>query len=129
MSTAKKKRKRKPPKFCPIHNVKLAYSPNSYGSHWHCPEDGCTVRCCGGDTSTPGDHETFEERKKAHAMFDPLWKGGYFGRRHQAYLWMQRTMGTDIHETHIGMFTAEQCRELCRQIEAMLTIATADGKT
>lgn len=127
MTATKKKRKRKPPKLCPIHNVTLRYSPNSYGAHWHCPEAGCTVRCWGGDTSTPGDRETFEERKKAHAMFDPLWKpGGYFGRRKEAYVWMQERMGTDIRETHIGMFTAEQCRELCWQIQALLPIANAE---
>lgn len=115
-----KTKKRKPPRLCPNHGTKLVYSPNSYGSHWHCPEPGCTVRCWGGDTSSPGDRETFEERKRAHAAFDPLWKAKLvFRRRTEGYYWMQGKMHLGPAECHIGLMTAEQCRQLLAHIEQL----------
>lgn len=117
----KRKRKRKPPKLCPIHGVKLVYTPNRWGAHWNCPTDGCSVRCWGGATSTPGDAETFELRKRAHAAFDPLWKGSMlkFQRRPEAYRWMQEVMKLGPRECHIGLFNAQQCRELLRHIDEL----------
>jgi hypothetical protein len=114
-----KKRKRKRSKrLCPAHNIKLVYSPNKYGNHWHCPEEGCTVRCWGGKTSTPGDAETFRARNRAHAAFDPLWREKrMFQHRTDAYCWLREAMQMDAADCHIGMFTAEQCREVLRLIQ------------
>lgn len=121
-ATKKRNRKKKPPKICPNHGVKLVYAPNRWGSHWKCPEAGCTVRCWGGDTSSPGDAETFEERKLTHAAFDPLWQAKLvFRRRADAYVWMQGKMNLGPRDGHIGMMSAEQCRQLRSHIEALLS--------
>lgn len=119
----KRKKKRNPPKLCPKHGCKLAYSPNSYGSHWHCPEPGCSVRCWGGDTSTPGDAETFVERSRTHAIFDTLYgsETAVFRRREFAYVWLQGKMKLSRDACHIGMFNAEQCREAQRHVRELIT--------
>lgn len=51
-------------------------------------------------------------KKAAHSAFDPIWKyGRYRGRRDAAYRWLSRQMNLSPEETHIGMFTVEQCKE------------------
>lgn len=113
--------KRLAPKLCPIHGTTLKYSPNRYGSHWNCPEAGCTVRCWGGDTSLPGDKETFDERKKTHAAFDPLWRNKIaFAHIGRAYMWLAEVMEMPQKDAHIGMFTAEQCRRARMHVNVLI---------
>ena len=51
-------------------------------------------------------------KKAAHAVFDPLWKYGWFRRhRNAAYGWLAQKMGLPVAETHIGMFDVTQCRK------------------
>lgn len=102
-------------KTCPIHGCPLELASTRYGGRWNCPKEGCTVRCWQGSTSTPCDEETASERRRTHAVFDPLWKGGtarcVFGNRNPAYRWLAEEMEIDVKHCHIGMFSAEQCRQ------------------
>ena len=59
--------------------------------------------------------ELRELKKKAHSMFDPLWKFGKMTRT-EAYAWLSTRLGLSLAECHIGMFDEETCRrviELC----------------
>lgn len=49
-------------------------------------------------------------RKATHARFDPLWQDGPFKKRNAAYRWLSEQMELPIEQTHIGMFTVEQCK-------------------
>lgn len=62
-------------------------------------------------------------RHKAHEALDAIWRGagrvkgvatGY--ARQKAYKWLAKELGLPIDETHIGRFTADECRrviEIC----------------
>ena len=79
------------------------------------------VGCHQGSTVALGrlaDAELRSLKNEAHAWFDPKWQK--FERRHrtekhvarnQLYIWLSREMQLPFHETHIGMFNADQCRQ------------------
>lgn len=92
---------------------------SSYGRRWQCPQNGCTIACWDGSTSTPADQETRQKRHECHEAFDPLWQNKeVFPSRNQAYKWLKRTM-PQAH--HIGYMTAEQCNALISHIERLTT--------
>lgn len=106
---------------CPKHG-KLRRVETRYGGLWVCDHSsGCTVKCWDGSTSTPADGDTRKARMKIHALFDALWNNpkGVFSRgkrkntrsvrRHRAYLWLSQRMGLPMKDTHVGMFTLDQC--------------------
>ena len=39
-----------------------------------------------------------------------LWQDGPFKKRNAAYRWLSEQMELPIEQTHIGMFTVEQCK-------------------
>lgn len=52
-------------------------------------------------------------KKATHRAFDPIWRYGRCrGRRDAAYRWLSRQMNLPPEETHIGMFTVEQCKKV-----------------
>ena len=75
-------------------------------------------------------------RNLAHRKFDVLWKfpletkihfghAGYglmreYQRRVLAYRWASRVMMLPFENTHIGMFSADQCLELVSHVENLL---------
>lgn len=62
--------------------------------------------------------ETREYRKRAHSLFDPLWKGKYRKmNRSKAYRLMQDLMDLPAEKAHIGMFNVDQCKELIGKIK------------
>ena len=50
-------------------------------------------------------------RTKCHALIDPYWKSGKY-TRNAVYKRMSKVMGLTPEETHIGMFSMEQCLQL-----------------
>lgn len=58
---------------------------------------------------TMANAELREWRKKAHFVFDPLWKDRKHKRRHQLYSEISRHFGKEIH-------IAESDVEMCKQI-------------
>ena len=67
----------------------------------------------GGPLGLPGDRETREARKKAHQLFDRLWKGPEAPyTREQAYGILGSLMGLKKKDAHIGKMTRNQCLEL-----------------
>lgn len=60
-----------------------------------------------------------EQRKLAHACFDPLWKDGQYSRG-EAYRRLAKGMALSRDECHIGMFDLQQCKiviQLCNSME------------
>jgi hypothetical protein len=55
--------------------------------------------------------ELREWKKRAHTFFDKLWKTKKM-RRGAAYLWLAMQMEKTPDETHIGMFSVEECRKV-----------------
>lgn len=76
------------------------------------------------------DAELRDWKKRAHAVFDPLWKARaekrkreegdkyYDGRsRGVGYKWLAGQLGIEVKECHIGMFDVETCKrvvEVCQ---------------
>jgi hypothetical protein len=48
-------------------------------------------------------------KQKAHAAFDPIWKGGKYSRR-EAYNRLAKGMRIPVEDCHIGMFDVDQCK-------------------
>lgn len=67
-------------------------------------------------------------RKRAHAVFDPLWRedisksGTSKGvARRKAYAWLAKSLGIEIDDCHIGHFDIAACQrvvELCAATDA-----------
>ena len=85
------------------------------------------MACWDGPTSSPADKETRDARVAAHAALDPLWRIGGKGRtkrRTALYKTLSMMLGLPMKETHIGMFTAEQCAavvEFCKPLAPRTT--------
>ena len=95
---------------------------SSYGMIWFCKDCNAWVGVHKG-TSTPlgtlANAELRAYRRKAHGLFDRIWRRRWMSRG-KAYAWLSEQMGLTREETHIGMFNAEQCRiviDLCIRYE------------
>ncbi len=92
----------------------------SYGNAWVCeyyPDDCDAYVGCHKNSDVPlgrlADAELRAAKKRAHAWFDPLWRGGGVGRS-KAYRWLARQLGIPEADCHIGMFDVAQCKRVCR---------------
>ena len=79
---------------------------------WLCQK--CNAYCgCHPNSKRPlgslANAETREARKRAHALFDPLWKRGPFTRT-KAYHWLCGKTGIPASQCHIGNMTVDQCK-------------------
>ena len=96
---------------------------------------GLIYRCCPCDAyvgchprtykplGTVANKELREWRKKAHSIFDPMWKAkikrdkcSKLVARNAAYKWLAEQLNLPVEDTHIGMFNVEQCKrviEIC----------------
>ncbi len=66
---------------------------------------------------TMAKYQLRELRKRAHSLFDPLWKSRKMSRS-KAYRWLQKVMNLSSEEAHIGLFDENQCRKIIRILEA-----------
>lgn len=97
------------------------YHTRSYGNIYLCVNAKCGARVgVHKDNNYPlgtlADEATRKARKKAHAMFDRLWKGKKLDRK-DAYKEMQKIMGMSEEEAHIGRFSVEQCNYPIEQLQ------------
>lgn len=63
---------------------------------------------------TDAEHRSL--KKEAHALFDPLWKGGEMSRP-EAYKYLQKIMELDADHAHIGMMTKDQLKILIDRLK------------
>jgi hypothetical protein len=109
----------------------VIYGPNrNFGNIWVC---GSYPRCksyVGTHSKGPmkdyplgrlANEELREAKKKAHRLFDTLWKEKGFSRR-QAYRWLQEITGLPKEEAHIGEMDVDQCEAVCRMVETAPTL-------
>jgi len=89
----------------------------SYGMIWICenyPECDSYVGCHG-ETGEPlgtlANAELRELRKRAHSVFDKLWKSGPYARG-DAYAELAEKLGISKAECHIGMFDEAMCNKV-----------------
>ena len=89
------------------------HRPDLFGKKFFLCECGRYVgtHTSGEPLGFPADAETRAARSKAHAAFDPLWKGGFFDTRGAAYRWLAKEMGVE-GEVHIGQSTVEQAERI-----------------
>jgi hypothetical protein len=85
----------------------------SFGFIWIC-------RClpkwsyvgCRGKTKRPlgtlANAQTREFRKRAHSIFDPMWKRGLMTRQ-EAYIWLGAELGLSPEQAHIARSDVDQC--------------------
>ncbi len=92
--------------ICHIHKLSLISRKTKFGIRHACPEDGCSVVCWDGSTSTPADLETRQARMKAHTAFDEIWKSGRI-KRTKLYKLLAKHLGKKSKDTHIGHFDKE----------------------
>lgn len=61
-----------------------------------------------------------EARKKAKAVFSPLWRSGKGSMsRSNAYAWLAGALGiAKVEECHIGWFGVEQCEAVVKAVES-----------
>lgn len=112
-----------------------------YGPVYFCEPCYAWVGCHKGTTrplGIPASQEIREARRKAHAVFDPIWQSiwkdlnrahavklgrrvpDYYGKgeaRRSVYSWLADKMGIPVEECHISWFNVEECNsviELCR---------------
>ncbi len=90
---------------------------------YQCRDCDAHVGCHPGTTKPLGtlsNQALRKARMRAHATFDPLWKGRQGGGdRKTAYQWLAMTLGIKRDKCHIGQFTEQQCEETvkaCREL-------------
>ena len=91
----------------------VIYYGHSYGMAYLCRPCNAYVGVHSGTDRPKGSLANAElggRRKATHARFDPLWQDGPFKKRNAAYRWLSEQMELPIEQTHIGMFTVEQCK-------------------
>lgn len=95
----------------------IVYEGRSYGLIWYCKGCHAWVGCHRGTNEPMGrlaDAELRKQKRIAHAMFDPLWRGKEKRTRRAAYEWLAEQMGLPLNQTHIGMMNIDQCKEVIR---------------
>ena len=96
---------------------KLIYGKN-YGKSYMCYycKDCDTYVGCHQNTKKPlgtmANRELREWRKKAHKVFDPLWKQGKITRK-ELYKQISKKLGKEIH---IGESNIEQCKDIIEAV-------------
>lgn len=95
---------------------------SSYGMIYYCKPCNAWVgvhKGSGTPLGTLANAELRAYRRKAHGLFDRIWRRRWMSRG-KAYAWLSEQMGLAKEETHIGMFSIEQCKiviDLCIQYE------------
>lgn len=108
--------------ICPYcgKNAELAdsaeiYHGQHYGMIWLCRSCDAYVGTHKNGRHTPlgtlANGELRKWRKRAHSLFDTLWKKKGM-KRQDAYKIMQKLMEMSKREAHIAKFSVEQCKQL-----------------
>lgn len=82
---------------------------------WRC---ACGARCgCHKDSDAPlgrpADQPTRDARMTLHQVLDPIWRRHVKdrkGARDAVYAFLSRKMGLPPAETHVGLWSIDQCR-------------------
>ncbi|MES2910563.1 MAG: zinc-finger-containing protein [Pseudomonadota bacterium] len=102
-----------------------------YGPVWNCAPCHAYVGCHPGTENALGglaNAELREMRQKAHAAFDPLWKGkmrrdkmAKGPARRAGYRWLSEQLGIPVKKTHIAYMNLGECErviEVCNAVHS-----------
>jgi len=102
-----------------------------HGMVWYCKQCDALVHTAQ-DNKTPlgtlADKELRTWRKRAHELFDQLWKQNGSGAvqkmtRDGAYRLLQQWMGYSTKEqAHIGQFDVDDCKRLVQKLTAFMLV-------
>jgi hypothetical protein len=110
------------PPHCPYCKARavLVQGDEIYKEHWNPEIAAKRFWVCWVDDAYVGTHKGSEfaaplgslanaelrvQRKKCHALFDPLWSGrGAVMKRTEAYAWLAERVGVEPEHCHIGYF-------------------------
>lgn len=111
---------------CPDCGNLLVLKDGKYGIFYGCvkwSETGCkgSHNCHKGTAEplgVPADAETRLARKRAHDVFDTLWRDKGLGRmsRKQAYEWLETKLGVFEGEYHIAQLDKAGCEKLIEAV-------------
>lgn len=112
---------------CPDCGAEMHLRGSKYGPFYSCEkypacEGSHGAHPDGRPLGTPANAATKLARRRAHAAFDALWKGGAM-RRGSAYAWLARVFG---RPAHIAEMTAEECDRVVAAVAARNTTTTAE---
>lgn len=102
----------------------------SYGMIYYCEKCQAWVGVHKGTVHPLGvlaNSELRKWKKWAHNSFDRLWKSRKMSRR-GAYKWLSDQINKPVSETHIGMFSVEDCREVIRVTCLYLSVLEQPGR-
>lgn len=105
-----------------LRDSKLVYG-RSYGMIWICsqyPLCNAFVGCHKGSNRPLGrlaDPILREWKKRAHAVFDPVWKSKRLDRG-QAYVFLRDAMKMTADEAHVGKFDVPECQRLVKAMQS-----------
>jgi len=96
---------------CPACDSIMKLKQGAFGEFWGCPNfPECDMIWDDGFSNKP----TRDARKKAHSVFDKLWKTKE--ERTLVYKWLSEKLGIPIKDCHIKQFDIKTCNkviELC----------------
>lgn len=99
------------------------YRGRDYGPVYACVPCDALVGCHPGTTKplgVPANKALRQLRMKAHAAFDPLWRGKSAMKRSDAYRWLAMNMGLLNERCHIGEFDEAQCLRVVELVRARI---------
>lgn len=126
--------------ICPYCNNQAVWTQNKaiYGRNYgrsymcyYCKPCNAYVGCHRNSRTplgTMANAELRDFRKKAHAVFDPLWKERRHKKRHQLYAEISRHFG---YEIHIAQSDIPQCKRIidwCNKKKEALTVGAGEQK-
>jgi hypothetical protein len=82
---------------------------------YRCAPCGAYVGCHPGTKKPLGvlaNAELRRVRSEAHAVFDPKWRSGAWGSRHEAYAKLAMLLGIATDNCHIGGFDVDTCKKV-----------------
>jgi len=84
----------------------------------HCRGIHSANKRTGAPLGIPANRQTIEARKRAHKIFDLLWRGqnSPMKSRPEAYAWLRKVMKLSKTDGHIGRFSIEQCQQLIDKV-------------
>lgn len=116
------------PEFCPYCGGEVILTNKAYrfevvyghGKIYACTVCDAYVGCHGDRNNTPmgrlSDANLRYLKKRAHLLFDPLWRTGFMDRN-VAYSLLARQMGLSRNECHFGWFDERQVKQAIHILE------------
>lgn len=100
-----------------LRNARDVFGPaaDAHGRLYVCPGCGARVSCHPFSDQAKGrvaSARLRSLRRRAHELFDLVWKDGHKRSRYNAYSWLALRLGKPRHLVHMGYFDEAECRQV-----------------